>query len=171
MRKPLYALLLWSAALLPAEAVDNVHFTGTLTSGSCDLVLQGDLLDEVVFPTMSTSGLMARGQSAKVPVTFELENCDVSRKGRVSIKLTGAEDGDLPGYLAIDGGSVASGIGIGIETLDGAAVAINGNSGTTFTLEAGHNTLHLNAWIQAKTGVTPVAGDFTATATATFEYL
>lgn len=61
-------------------------------------------------------------------------------------------------------------MGIGIETVDGVPVKINNNSGATFVLSDGSNTLLLTP-VQAKSGRDVTLGNFTATATATFEYL
>ncbi|MCV5690346.1 fimbrial protein, partial [Escherichia coli] len=48
-------------------AADNLHFYGNLLSKSCPLVVDGELLAEVHFPTVSSQDLMVAGQSSRVP--------------------------------------------------------------------------------------------------------
>ncbi len=57
------------------QAADNLHFYGNLLSKSCTLVVQGEVLAEVHFPTVSRRDLMVTGQSARVPVVFQLKDC------------------------------------------------------------------------------------------------
>lgn len=165
----LLGLLLANAGMV--QAADNLHFTGNLLARSCTPVMQGEVLDEVQFPTISANDLVLRGKSAKMPVAFQLNDCKGPAQYSVKVTLTGTEDSDLPGFLAFDAGSSAQGVGIGIETANGAAVAINGSTGATFSLADGNNTLNFNAWLQTKSGRDVTTGTFTATATATFEYL
>ncbi len=89
----------------------------------------------------------------------------------VKVTLTGTEDSGQPGFLALDGTSGAQGVGIGMETTDGTAVAINNTTGVTFVLNDGNNSLNFRAWLQAKEGREVTPGDFTAQLTATFEYI
>ncbi|WP_252409090.1 fimbrial protein [Escherichia coli] len=137
---------------------------------SCTPVINGSLLAEVQFPTIAASDLMHLGQSDRVPLVFQLKDCKSSTLFSVRVTLAGTEDSELPGFLAIDASSSASGVGIGIETAAGAAVPINDTTGVTFPLNQGSNTLNFNAWLQTKSGRDVTPGDFSATATATFEY-
>ncbi|MGC6745050.1 fimbrial protein [Escherichia coli] len=153
---------------------NNLHFTGNLIDKSCTLVAHGGLLAEVRFPTISSRDLSTQMQSGKVSMAFELENCKGSSQSQNSVKVTftGTEDTGQPRiFLALDSDSQAQGVGIGIETVDGVPVKINNNSGATFVLSDGSNTLLFNIWVQAKSGRDVTLGNFTATATATFEYL
>ena len=155
------------------SAKNNLHFTGNLIDKSCTLVAPGGLLAEVRFPTISSRDLSTQMQSGKVSMAFELENCKGSSQSQNSVKVTftGTEDTGQPGFLALDSDSQAQGVGIGIETVDGVPVKINNNSGATFVLSDGSNTLLFNTWVQAKSGRDVTLGNFTAIATATFEYL
>ncbi|MBI9383958.1 fimbrial protein [Escherichia coli] len=162
------SLLLLCSSTVPA--VDNLHFTGNLLGKSCTPVINGSLLAEVQFPTIAASDLMHLGQSDRVPLVFQLKDCKSSTLFSVRVTLAGTEDSELPGLLAIDASSSASGVGIGIETAAGAAVPINDTTGVTFPLNQGSNTLNFNAWLQTKSGRDVTPGDFSATATATFEY-
>lgn len=72
---------------------------------------------------------------------------------------------------ALDTTSTAQGVGIGMETTDGVRVAINNPTGVKFTLSDGSNDINFRAWLQAKSGREVTMGEFTASLTATFEYI
>lgn len=100
----------------PSYAVDNnLHFTGHLLSKSCTLVVNGGLLAEVHFPVVSNRDLMVAGQSSRVPVVFQLKDCKGPSNYEVKVTLTGTEDSEQAGYLALDTSSAAQGVGIGME--------------------------------------------------------
>ncbi len=153
---------------------DNLYLHGNLLSKSCTPVSNGGLLVEVHFPTMSYKDLMVSGQSARVPVVFQLKECKEPAQYSVKVTLTGTEDSGQPGFLALDASSGAQGVGIGMETTNGVQVPINSTTGATFVLttaSGGNNSLNFNAWLQAKSGRDVTPGDFTAQLTATFEYI
>ena len=145
-------------------AVDNnLHFSGNLLSRSCTLVVDGGNLAEV--------HLMVAGESPRVPVVFKLKDCKGPASYQVQVTLTGTEDSEQPGFLALDTTSAAQGVGIGMETTDGVRVSINNPTGAKFTLSDGSNDINFRAWLQAKSGRDVTLGDFTANLTATFEYI
>ncbi|EIY7826262.1 MULTISPECIES: fimbrial protein [Escherichia] len=155
-----------------ALAVDNnLHFYGNLISRSCTLVVESGNLAEVHFPTISRRDLMVVGESAHVPVVFKLKDCKGPASYQVQVTLTGTEDSEQPGFLALDTTSTAQGVGIGMETTDGVRVAINDPTGAKFTLSDGSNDINFRAWLQAKSGREVTMGEFTANLTATFEYI
>lgn len=90
-------------------AADNLHFYGNLLSKSCTLVVDGELLAEVHFPTVSSQDLMVAGQSSRVPVVFKLKDCKGPADYQVKVTLTGTEDSEQPGFLALDPASGAQG--------------------------------------------------------------
>ena len=164
------AAVLATVLLTPhVQAADNLHFYGNLLSKSCTLVVQGESLAEVHFPTVSRKDLMVTGQSARVPVVFQLKDC--KGPAQYEVRVTGTEDSEQPGFLALDVSSAAQGVGIGMEKTDGTPVPINNTSGATFVLSNGNNNLNFNAWLQAKSGREVTMGEFTASLTATFEYI
>ncbi len=67
------------------------------------------------FPTISRKDLMVTGQSARVPVVFQLKDCKGPAEYEVRVTLTGTEDSEQPGFLALDASSEAQGVGIGME--------------------------------------------------------
>ncbi|HCC0889556.1 TPA: fimbrial protein [Salmonella enterica] len=165
------AFALWGALVLPVSAADNLHFSGSLVASPCTLVIHGNALAEVDFSSLDSADFIPAGQSARKPLVFELTDCDSALSNGVEVIFTGTEAAGTPGILAIDSGSSAAGIGIGIETLSGAPVDINDQSGAIFTLVTGNNTLSLKAWVQRLAGEDLTPGTFSATAIATFEYL
>lgn len=82
-------------------AVDNLHFTGNLISKSCTPVINGSQLAEVHFPAIAASDLMNIGQSERVPLVIQLKDCQSSTSLSVRVTLTGTEDSELPGFLAL----------------------------------------------------------------------
>ncbi|MBB8027977.1 fimbrial protein [Escherichia coli] len=161
------------AGIGTSSAADNLHFYGNLLNKTCTLVVQGETLAEVHFPTVSRRDLLVSGQSARVPVVFQLKDCKGPAQYSVKVTLTGTEDSGQPGFLALDATSGAQGVGIGMETAVGTPkpVLINDTTGATFVLSNGNNSLNFNAWLQAKSGRDVTIGDFTASLTATFEYI
>lgn len=123
-------------------AVDNLHFTGNLISKSCTPVINGSQLAEVHFPAIAASDLMNIGQSERVPLVIQLKDCQSSTSLSVRVTLTGTEDSELPGFLAFDASSSASGAGIGIETAAGIPVPVNNTTGVTLPLNQGNNSLN-----------------------------
>lgn len=165
------ALALWGMLAQPGQSETQIHFSGRLIAGTCNLVVTGDNLAEVVFPPISANTLTARRQSDPVPFSVQLNDCAVSVKGGVAVAFSGAEVSGMPGFLALSGQSAAKGIGIGIETQTGTQVRVNDATGSVFPLTEGLNTLSFNAWIQAVNGETVTPGTFFATTTVAFEYL
>ncbi|MDM8910830.1 fimbrial protein, partial [Escherichia coli] len=110
-------------------------------------------------------------QHHRVPVVFKLKDCKGPAGYNVKVTLTGVEDSEQPGFLALDTSSTAQGVGIGMEKTDGMQVAINNTNGATFALTNGNNDINFRAWLQAKSGRDVTIGEFTASLTATFEYI
>ncbi|MCZ5716554.1 fimbrial protein, partial [Escherichia coli] len=77
------------------------------------------------------------GQSERVRFVFQLKDCKSSTLFSVRVTLTGTEDSEVPGFVAFDASSSASGAGIGIETAACAAVPVNSTTGVTFPLNQG----------------------------------
>ena len=170
MKRIVSVLSLCGMLAVSAHAANNVHFTGNLLAGSCSPVIVGTAMEEIIFPPAEAADLQASGQSARVPVTLKLANCESSLQN-VKVTFSGTEDPLLAaGFLALASGSRASGVGIGIETSNGTAVPVNSTAGVTFPLTAPNTTLNFNAWLQVEPGVTIVPGEFSASMTATFEY-
>lgn len=80
-------ILAMSSTLFAAD--NNLHFSGNLLSKSCALVVDGQYLAEVRFPTVSRQDLNVAGQSARVPVVFKLKDCKGPAGYNVKVTLTG----------------------------------------------------------------------------------
>lgn len=154
-----------------AAATNNIHLVGNLVAAACVVTPSGGNLATVVFPQLSAGDLLLAGQSARQPVTFVLAGCDTSLSNGVRVTFSGNTVSGMSDILALEGSSTAAGVGIGLETLSGEPVAVNGASGATFVLTKGSNTLQLNAWVQMIPGQDIQPGNFSAVATAEFEYL
>ena len=160
-------ILAMSSTLFAAD--NNLHFSGNLLSKSCALVVDGQYLAEVRFPTVSdVNAIRAVRDEVRVG---KLKDCKGPAGYNVKVTLTGVEDSEQPGFLALDTSSTAQGVGIGMEKTDGMQVAINNTNGATFALTNGNNDINFRAWLQAKSGRDVTIGEFTASLTATFEYI
>ncbi|EBS7636498.1 fimbrial protein SteF [Salmonella enterica] len=165
----LCAGLLWACNSLPAAAV-GVEYSGELIAGACTLVINGNTMATVDFHTVSSGEFNATGQSSRVPFTLSLKECSSALATGVLVTFQGVEDSTLPGLLALEATSTASGFAIGVETTDQKPLAINATQGATFTLTEGLTTIRLQAWLQKHPTEDIAPGEFTGTATVSFEY-
>lgn len=133
-------------------------------------MVDGANLAEIHFPTVSNRDLIVAGQSVHLPVVFKLKDCKGPAGYNVKVTLSGTEDSGQPGFLAVDDTSTAQGVGIGMETLDGKRVDINNTTGATLRLPTATMIL-ISGPIRAKSGRDVTIGEFTASLTATFEYI
>ena len=111
------ALLMGMPMLLPGtlEAADNLSFRGVLVADACTLrpgdeAVQWDLRD------VSIKYLYLYSRTLGMPFQLHLEGCNTTVGSSVTVTFSGNESLVLPGLLALDGGSRASGVAIGIET-------------------------------------------------------
>ncbi|VTR37040.1 Fimbrial adapter papK precursor [Serratia fonticola] len=80
---------------------------------------------------------------------IHLEECDLTVGKTVNVTFTGTENGTLPGLLAIQGGSQATGIAIGFETPSAKPLQLN-QAGSKLLLQEGHNIIALKAYVQGE---------------------
>lgn len=151
----------------------NVQFSGTMVAQPCTLPDEKSIID-VDFGTVINKNLYYNGRSNLTPINLVLEDCDLSMdQSTVSISFNALPSTKLPGLIAIDPTSEASGVAIGLETDDGQLLPINKKSPKQ-TLKSGNNTIALKAYIQGepeaveKKSIT--LGEFTAIATFTLTY-
>lgn len=106
------------------------------------------------------------------PFAIHLIDCDPSIAKTVTLRLTGQESTALPGLLAFNPSSRASGAALGLEHADGSAIPINGSD--TYTIPKGDLTLNYQAYVQGEPEAIQsnniVAGNFTATVVYSLEY-
>ncbi len=162
--------LLAAIPVLPAISGTEIHYTGVLVAGTCEPVINGDVMATVDFRNVSTDSFHATGKTTPVPFQLSLKNCHSALASGVLVTFTGVRDSRQPDLLALESSSVASGFAIGIETPDQQPLIINAAQGTPFVITEGNTIINLQAWLQKKSGGDVTPGAFTATAMVEFEY-
>ncbi|WP_129544232.1 fimbrial protein [Serratia sp. 1D1416] len=170
----LWAPVLAAGPFVSAQAAGGtyVHMYGALVSEPC-VIPPGE--DEITlgFGTVVEKFLYKYSRTPAQPFFIHLAECDLSLGSTVRMTFLGTESAALPGLLAMDAGSGAKGIAIGIETPEAKAVKIN-KASDKFALQAGDNRIPFRAWVQGEPQaitqqkITP--GAFSATATFALEY-
>ncbi|MEG2734529.1 MAG: fimbrial protein [Hafnia sp.] len=159
--------------LLTLAADDNnVHLHGALVVEPC-VILPGDEEISLNFSTIIDKYLYLNTRTLGQTFEIHLKECDLTVGKTVRLTITGTESSALPGLLAIDGSSEASGIVIGLETASAKPLPLNQTS-NKLLLQEGSNVIALKAYVQGE----PTAlrdqsigrGPFSATATFNLEY-
>lgn len=150
----------------------NIQYRGILVAEPCaippgedEITLDiGVIVDKYLYAEHRTLGKQFQ---------IHLTDCDLTLGNTVKIMFQGIENSHLPGLLAVDNGSTARGIAVGLETLEGVPFPINTNSAKQ-ALVSGSNTLTFKAYIQGEPHAiinrNIILGDFSATATFSLEY-
>lgn len=158
-----------AVALPTAQGADNVKFDGTLVADPCSLSPDSGDVD-VDFRSIADKYLYQNTRTPGQPFTIHLIDCDPSLGSSATITFMGDEDRELSGLLAVP---TLSGIAIGIETAEGAAVPLNRPSPAK-TLSVGNNDFSFSAYVQAIPSAlqnhTISRGDFSAIATFEASY-
>lgn len=169
------ALLLAQAIFaVPAMAAagDNVRLHGALVAEPC-VIPPGEEEIALNFGSIIDKYLYQNSRTIGQPFTIHLTDCDQSLGQTVKVSFTGTENAVLPGLLAIDGSSGASGIAIGLETERAVPLPLNKASGT-YPLQSGDNLIGLKAFVQGEPAAianrTIDLGAFSAVATFNLEY-
>lgn len=166
------AVLLTLSFIPKVHAVDNLKFKGTLVEGACS-IRPGD--EDLTFDLreITTKYLYLNTRTLGERFELHLEDCDVSIGKSVTIKFDGTPNMNLPGALALDTDSVASGVGIGIETLDHKPLPL-GQVSDEQLISDGDNIIALLAYLQGEPKAiqdkTIGEGAFKATSTFTLDY-
>lgn len=178
LKSPSYRPVVWLLLLMPllvtakALAADNLSFKGNLVAVPCTL-RPGDDAVTLNMDEISTQYLYANTRTAGRQFNLHLEGCDTSIADSVTTMFSGSPNPELPALLALDAGSVARGIALGIETSANVPLPINTPSEEQ-TLSDGSNTLSFKAYVrgepQAIAGLSIRAGLFTAVSTFTLDY-
>ncbi|MEY0891466.1 fimbrial protein, partial [Providencia rettgeri] len=103
-----------SASAIP----DNLHFHGILVEEPC-IIKPGDESVRLDFGNVPDKNLYAYGRTVSEAFTINLSECDTSVGKSVNVTFSGTANMALPGYLALQSSSNASGFAIGIEDADG----------------------------------------------------
>ena len=165
--------VLLAIGLIPlGQAADNLRFKGNLVEEACTL-RPGDEAVTLELWDLTSKYLYINTRSVGKRFKLHLEDCDTTIGNSVTITFGGAENRELPGLLALDGGSGASGIGVGMETLSDKPLPLNTVSDKQ-VLSDGSNAIELKAYVQGE----PTAikdqtighGAYTVTSTFTLDY-
>ncbi|MFQ0830776.1 fimbrial protein [Serratia fonticola] len=150
----------------------NVRLHGALVAEPC-VIAPGNENVLLEFGTVIDKYLYANERTHGQAFAIRLTECDLSLGKTVKVTFSGTENPRLKGLLAIDGGSQASGIAIGMETPQGEKLPLN-KLGPGSRLVDGNNTLTVHAYVQgepealAKRSIE--RGPFSAIATFNLEY-
>jgi type 1 fimbria pilin len=163
------ALLLCSQLSLAAE---NMRLHGALVAEPC-VIPPGDETVVLDFDTVIDKYLYMNTRTHGQAFKLHLAQCDLSLGKTVRVTFSGNESTALPGLLALNGASQASGIAIGMETPQGTPLPIN-QPGKTQALVSGANILTAHAYVQgepeALANKAIERGPFSAIATFSLEY-
>jgi type 1 fimbria pilin len=172
VQKPSLALLLILGLMPMGHAADNLSFKGNLVEEACTL-RPGDEAVRLELWSLTSKYLYINTRSVGKRFKLHLEDCDTTIGNSVTITFGGAENRELPGLLALDAGSGASGIGVGIETLSDKPLPLNTVSDRQM-LSDGSNAIELKAYVQgeptALNNQTIGHGAYTVTSTFTLDY-
>jgi type 1 fimbria pilin len=163
--------LLW-VVIQPSLAADNMRFHGALVAEPC-IIPPGDEKILLDFGTVIDKYLYLNTRTNSQPFEIRLTECDLSLGKTVKVTFSGKENLNLPGLLALEAGSQANGIGIGMETEDGTPLLLN-KQGPGYKLVSGANTLTIRAYVKGEPKAiadqTIERGPFNAIATFSLEY-
>lgn len=153
-------------------AVDNLKFKGKLVEGACS-IRPGDEDISLEFRQITSKYLYLNTRTSGERFELHLEGCDTAIADSVTIRFDGTPNMQLPGLLALGAGSVASGVGIGIETLQGKPLPL-GEVSDEQSISDGANVIELQAYVQGEPQAIADhsigAGVFNATSTFTLDY-
>ncbi|HGL4620259.1 TPA: fimbrial protein [Citrobacter koseri] len=161
-----------SAKAFAINEQDNVHFSGTLVADPC-VIPPGE--EEIVldFGSVINKDLYVNGRTVGQPFSLHLTECDPAISETVFVRFLGTESSVLPGRLALDPGSTASGVAIGLESEDGVIIDL-GEATAATAIQAGDMHLKYMAYVEAEpdaiAGTAIMMGVFSATATFSLEY-
>lgn len=141
--------LLLSLGLIPSgQAADNLRFMGNLVEQACT-VRPGDEDLTVELWDVTSKHLYINTRTVGKGFRLHLDDCNTTISESVAIMFGGAENGALPGLFALDGGSGASGVGLGIETPSNKPLPANTFSDYQL-LTGGNNVIELKAYVQGE---------------------
>ncbi len=167
----LLSLALGLLSVTPARA-DNMRLFGALVAEPCAL-LPGDENILLEFGTVLEKYLYLNKRTHGKPFQLHLTGCDIKPGSGVTLTFSGPASAALPGLLALDGGSQAGGIAIGMETPAGNRLPFNQTS-ALFPLVPGDNVVTLQAYVQGEPDALNNQGirrgNFSAVATFSLAY-
>ncbi|SFY22055.1 Pilin (type 1 fimbria component protein) [Pseudomonas sp. NFR02] len=167
-----FALVLILGFIAEGKAADNLSFKGNLVEQACT-IRPGDEAIVLELWDVTSKHLYINTRTQGKGFKLHLEDCDTTIGKTVTITLSGRENLALPGLFALDGGSTASGVGIGIETPGNKQLPVNAVS-DEHVLSIGNNVIELKAYLQGEPDAlqdqTIGHGLYTVTSTFTLDY-
>lgn len=142
----LVGLILSLSANTYAEG--NVVMRGALVTEPC-VIAPGDETIELDFGSIVDKYLYLNQRTHGQEFKLHLSECDMSLGDTVDIIFSGIESIKLPGLLAVNNDSTATGIAIGFETLDGKSLPLNKAVGN-YILHEGENVISLKAFVKGE---------------------
>ncbi len=129
-------------------AVDNLKFKGVLVEGACS-IRPGDEDIALELRQITNKYLYLNTRTLGERFELNLEGCDASIANSVTITFSGVPNTQLPGLLALSGSSTASGVGIGIETLQGKPLPV-GSASDKHLISDGSHVIALAAYVKGE---------------------
>jgi type 1 fimbria pilin len=161
------------ALSLGVQAANNMRLHGTLVAEPC-VIAPGEETVRLDFGTVIDKQLYSDQKTSSREFKLHLSNCDLTLGKTVQVMFTGVENPALPGLLALDASSQASGIGIGIQSANGEPLPLNKLGAHRYPLAAGGNYLRMMAYVQGEpdaiTNRTINRGPFSASMTFALTY-
>jgi type 1 fimbria pilin len=96
------------------QAADNMRFSGALRAHACTLH-PSDRDIQINFNQVGDQDLYLNGGTPDEVFHIRLQSCNVAVANTVEVTFMGNENGPLPGTLALDAGSTASGFAIALK--------------------------------------------------------
>ncbi|HCH7936792.1 MULTISPECIES: fimbrial protein [Providencia] len=164
----------FTASHIVVAATNNVKIKGRLVNSPC-VVLPENKNVEVDFGDIRLLDIYdPTYQLPRREMTLTLSNCDLSIAKRMKVKISGAEHGQMPGFIALTGVESNPGLGIGFKLSSGEEIKINQVSPLIPITQSGKNELKFDTFLKA----TPDSianqqiktGHISAIATFLFEY-
>ena len=131
-----------------AYAADNLSLKGNLVEEACT-IRPGDEAITLELWDVTSKHLYINTRTQGKGFKVHLEDCDTTIGNTVTIQFGGRENTALPGLFALDGGSGASGIGVGLETPSNKPLPLNSVSDEQ-VLSNGSNVIELKAYVQGE---------------------
>lgn len=154
------------------ENTDNLRFSGQLVAQPC-IIAPGNESVGIDLNSFIGKSFYLQARSGSQSFSVILSECDLSVGKTVRVSFKGNESLALPGLLALDAGSKASGIAIGLETANGTPLPL-GKETAEYPLKQGENRIDFKAYVQGEpdaiTNKSITPGPFTATVTFYLNY-
>ncbi|MCT6515795.1 MULTISPECIES: fimbrial protein [Enterobacterales] len=150
----------------------SIYIHGSILNAPCKI--RNKIID-VEFGEIIGKYLYIHDRTRSIPFSIELDDCKTYIANSVIVTFTGKPSSGegLGGFLALDSSSVASGVGVGIETDSGKFLPLN-QSTKAMGLISGYNVLAFKAFVKGDDRVLRDKslgfGEFLATATFVLEY-